>query len=795
MKRFLLYILCLLVVLPVFSRQALDTRLSVSDAARCLTDGDTLTIPMGDGGEVSSLWVERISSLNSSEGIRTFVAYSGSDLLGALSFDGQRISGWVMYNGYSWRVDTDADACVTVSRENCHECDGHCVDAVDGGMPAKPVASRSAVEQNGSGWSDRINGSIVYNDAILYVYRLAVPVDWPVFSSSIFGSDASRVKSYWANLEVSLNEIFGRDVGVFFVIVNDDRLIRDSADEQMYTTTDGGQVIKQSTGVVNSIIGEDSYDVSYSVSNITTSLGVAYLGAVYKKWLKAASAGHYAMSTIAHEIGHMFGAQHTFTVGGVSTIETEPGLGQSLMSYGLRKGNYFSLPSIRQIRGILARYMPYLSYPGRTETFNVDRDNGYDNIVCGIPTDNRPPVIDVAALKSKYRIPKNTYFQFHIDASDPDGDELLYMAHQSDFSGAVFVSDAPVAVPDITFQPKWSWILSDGKWKFVMDDDTDPTSTGTFHFWLGVSDGRMPESTDPSQNPHAMCYDAFETEVEVTDGTPFRITGTILRDYTAGLRLALTWNVDRSVFGEDSRVRILLSDDFGQTWKYVLKESAPNNGRCEVILPQLTFNYISMGGSRKEIRAGVIKVEEIGGIAYAVTASDPIYEQPDGSQTYSGGFRLNKSDVVFSGTPERYIVVPESEIPPVADVTATCKGILLKVSFSESREGNVISRVWEAENPSGIRYAFEQIICIRNSEPDAGIADIPGADSRWNMYVVGRTLIVGNVSGLTVDVFDLQGRWLFSRRNVTTDIERINMPSSGLYVVRVGNEARTIVVR
>lgn len=794
MKRLFLYIICLLAVLPVFSRQALDAKLSVSDAVRCLTGGDTLTIPMDAGGEVSSIWVERISSLNSSEGIRSFVAHSGSDLLGALSFDGQRISGWVMYNGHSWRVDTDADACVTVSREKGHECDGHCVESVDD-MPAEPIASRSAAEQLGSGWSDRINGNIVYNDAILYVYRLAIPVDWSVFSSSIFGGDVSRVKSYWANLEVSLNEIYGRDAGVFFTIVNDDRLIRDSADKRMYTTTDGSWIIGQSTGVVNSIIGEDSYDVAYTVSDITSSLGVTYLNAAYKKSRKAASTGDYALRTVAHEIGHMFGAQHTFTVGGATSIETEPGLGQSLMSYGLRAGNYFSLPSIRQIRSILARYMPYLSYPDRTETFNIDRDNGYTNIVCGIPTDNRPPVIDVSTLKSKYRIPKNTYFQFHIDASDPDGDELLYMAHQSDFSGAAFVSDAPASVPDVTFQPRWSWIFSDAKWKFVMDENTDPTSTGTFHFWLGVSDGRIPESTDPVQNPHAMCYDAYETEVEVTDGVPFRFSGTILRDYTAGQRLTLTWNVDRSVFGADSRVRILLSDDFGQTWKYVLKESAPNNGRCEVILPQLAFNYISMGGSRKEIRAGVIKVEEIGGIAYAVTATDPIYEQTDGSQTYSGGFRLNKSDVVFSGTPERYIIVSESEIPPVANVTATCKGVLLEVSFSESRDGNVISRIWEAENPSGIRYAFEQIICIRNSGPDAGVTEIPVSDSRWDMYVDGRTVIIDNVSGLSVDVFDLQGRWLFLRRNMTTDTERINMPAPGVYVVRVGSEARRIIVR
>ncbi len=792
MERLLLYIFCFITVLPVFSRDVFKTELPVSDVARCLAAGDTLSIPMCDGGKVSMLWIERMSSLNQSEGIRTFVARSEANLLGVLSFGDQNISGWIIYGGCPWRVYTDTDACIAVSRENCSENDWHCVSA--DGLPAGTVVRQSIAAQTGTSWSDCINGNIVYNDAVLYVYRLAVPVDWPVFSNSVFGGNADRVKSYWANLEVSLNEIYGRYAGVFFTIINDDRLIRDSADKLMYTTTDGTEIIRQSTGVVNSIIGEDSYDVAYTVANVTSSLGVTYLGAAYKYSRKGASTGDYALHTVAHEIGHMFGAQHTFTVGGYSSIETEPGLGQSLMSYGLRSGNYFSLPSIRQIRSILAQYMPYLSYPDRTEMFNVDRDGGYSNIVCGIQTENSAPHIDAKSMKKKYRIPKNTYFQFHIDASDPDGDELLYMAHQADFSNAAFVSAEPVAAPVVSFQPVWSWILSDGKWKFVKEDDTDPASTGTFHFWIGVSDGRAPGSADPAQSPHAMCYDAYETEVEITDGTPFRFSGTMLRDYTAGQRLTLTWNVDSDIFGSESRVRILLSDDFGQTWKYVLKESAPNNGRCEVILPQLTFNYISMGGSRKEIRAGVIKVEEIGGIAYAVTATDPIYDQPDGSQTYSGGFRLNKSDVVFYGTPERYITVTESEIPPAAEVSATCKGVKLEVSFMESREDNVITRVWEAENLSGSRYAFEQIICIKDFESGTGIAESLASDVRWNIYVAGRTIIVDNALGLSVDVFDLQGRLLFSRKSVTATAEHIAM-TPGIYVVRVGDCARRVVVK
>lgn len=699
----------------------------------------------------------------------------------------------MIHNGCSWRIDTDDAGVIVVSREQERECNGDCVADSD---PGRAMPARS-----GSVWSDRMDGNIVYNDAILYVYRLAVPIDWPVFSSSIFDNDVVRVKDYWANLEVSLNEIYGRYAGVFFTIVNDERLIRDSADKRMFTTTVGSSMINLSTGVVNSIIDEDSYDIAYVVTKRTSSeLGVTYLNAAYKKSRKAASTGDYALRTVAHEIGHMFGAQHTFTEGGVSSISTEPGLGQSLMSYGLRAGNYFSLPSIRQIRSTLAQYMPYLSYPDREQVFNADRDSGYTNVVCGIQTDNRPPVIDTSMVKKRYRIPKNTYFQFRVDASDPDGDDLLYVVHQADYSDAAFVSAEPSASPNITFQPVWSWILSDLKWKFVKEEFTDPTSTGTFHFWLGAIDGRGPEaSDDPAQNPHAMCYDAFETEVEVAEGTPFRFTNTeyMSRYYTAGQKLTLTWNVDPDFFDADSRVRILLSTDFGRTWDYVLKESVPNNGRCEVILPLDAFSFISIDGSRKEIRPGVIKVEEIGGIAYAVTATDPVYEQPDGSQTYSGGFCLNKSGIVFSGTPEHYITVEKDEIPPVAEVTASLtNGTPLDVTYHESRDGDVISRIWEASSPStGQSAAFEQIICVKtNGSGPSGVDEI-AAGSVCGVMVSGRTVVAYNVAGLSVEVYDLQGRMLFSRHNLTAGTECVDLPTPGFYVVRIGCESFKVAVR
>ena len=60
------------------------------------------------------------------------------------------------------------------------------------------------------------------------------------------------------------------------------------------------------------------------------------------------------------------------------------------------------------------------------------------------------------------------------------------------------------------------------------------------------------------------------------------------------------------MFGYDSRVRISLSDDFGETFKYILKESAPNTGSCQVILPHVAIGQVNYAGTGIMPRAGII---------------------------------------------------------------------------------------------------------------------------------------------------------------------------------------------
>ena len=93
------------------------------------------------------------------------------------------------------------------------------------------------------------------------------------------------------------------------------------------------------------------------------------------------------------------------------------------MSHGVER-EFFSLSSIQRIREKLLQ-APYKR---------------------GITFASNPPKIDATKIKKTYTIPKDTYFQFHIPATDPDSSQLLYMVQQRDVRLGEEVSIAQYAI-------------------------------------------------------------------------------------------------------------------------------------------------------------------------------------------------------------------------------------------------------------------------------------------------------------------------------------------------------------
>ena len=430
---------------------------------------------------------------------------------------------------------------------------------------------------------------------------------------------------------------------------------------------------------------------------------MAHLGEITGK-LKGGCIANHEFYIILHEFGHLLGSAHTFTIGGQTASSfTEPDRGNSIMSYiNDPYGTYFSLPSIYTIRNRTNLHDAYYSDKARTQLVGLPQAN----IPYGEVSDNRAPVIHRAKLKKSYTLPPNTYFQFDIEASDPDGDPLLYMAHQADFKifgKARFPSNRPTESNRIEFYQPYRKNRSND-WEAVPFKFTKPTETGEFTFWLGVCDGKV--GAYKNGKPHVPLYDVYETKVNIVGGTPFRIINVSKSSagkYKRGKEVTLTWGVDKNIFGEDSKVRILFSDDYGKSYKYVLADGIPNNGKATVIFPTQAKGW---KGSNLYVE-GLFKIEVIDHIAYAVHTDTP------------STLDMHSPDITFKNLPEPVITVKKNAIPAAPNVTAEsyCKRGSINIVLLEEPHDTYLLRQWIATNGCGDKVTAQQFIYYEKEAP------------------------------------------------------------------------------
>ena len=496
----------------------------------------------------------------------------------------------------------------------------------------------------------------------------------------------------------------GREIGCKFELVNDPRLIIPTKEKEVYDRPSVRTVVERATGDFNTLIGEENYDAGIVFSVYKDNRGLAHLGEITGK-LKGGCIANHEFYIILHEFGHLLGSAHTFTIGGQTASSfTEPDRGNSIMSYiNDPYGTYFSLPSIYTIRNRTNLHDAYYSDKARTQLVGLPQAN----IPYGEVSDNRAPVIHRAKLKKSYTLPPHTYFQFDIEASDPDGDPLLYMAHQADFKifgKARFPSNRPTESNRIEFYQPYRKNRYN-EWEKVPFKFTGENETGEFTFWLGVCDGKV--GAYKNNKPHVPLYDVYETKVNIVGGTPFKISSLTgsnnIGRYTRGKDITINWTVDKNIFGEDSKVRILFSDDYGKTYRHVLADGVPNNGRATVPFPVqakgLPYN--------DRFIEGIFKVEVINHIAYAIFPEKQFQTE------------MVSPDITFKNLPEPVITVKKNAIPtpPIVTADSYCKKKKVNVVFSEVPHDTYLLRQWVATNGCGDKATAQQFIYYEKEAP------------------------------------------------------------------------------
>ena len=538
-------------------------------------------------------WQERPTSF-AKKGIKSFVGYYKGDFVASLSV-GKSVSGSFNYQGTSYEI-SDSKGQLVFYKSEQGVCGNQDKEPHKHSAFARPVLAAEEAQPK------------IANTQVLRVYRLAMHIPYSTFSRYYFDSKIEKVKTFWADTEAFLNEMYLRDLGVRFEVVNDERLIIKDATKETFASSRNASYVKDnSTIVINSLIGENSYDVGislvYTSSQQSGIRGLAHIEGVYQPNTKADAVAVLTKEVIAHEIGHLFGGRHTFSShkgsAAYDSEKTELGSGTSVMSYGSPR-DFFSLSSIERIRQRLTQ----VPAKAKDKTFAT-----------------QAPRIDYSKIKNHYTIPKGTFFQFYIPATDPDSEQLLYAVNQHDVRNGdetpitQYTIYKPTTANPVTIKTEYN-----DSGTTVANSGLVHQTTGTFTFWLGVSDAQPQQAAD-----YIVQYDLAETKVTVKEGTPFEITTTLKNKYKGGEKISLQWKVDATIFA-GTKVRVLLSDDLGKTFKHIVLAETANDGAEEITLPNINTTK------------AVLKIEVIDGLAFALTNYNP----------QTGGFTIEKDDNLAS---------------------------------------------------------------------------------------------------------------------------------------------------
>jgi len=421
-------------------------------------------------------------------------------------------------------------------------------------------------------------------DGNLRTYRLALACTSAY--SLYYGNTIAKVLAAMNTTITRVNSVYRRDLSVVFQIVaNNDRLIYingfnidASPDPDPYDNYNGSGMLSANTSNITGLIGVGAYDIGHVFS--TGGGGIAGTGPCTASTKGSGVTGivtpqfdPFDIDYVCHEIGHQFGAGHTYynaCFGSKVSDDYEPGSASTIMGYaGICAPNvqgnsdaYFHARSIAQMTAAIATH----------------------SCVTGTSTGNAAPVI--AALTAR-TIPKSTPFLLKGSATDANTADLLtYTWEQYDATdggvqppvatntaGPVFRSLMPTSDPSRTF-PNLAALISNTTptWEVL------PSVARTLNFRLTVRDNStLGGRTD------------FK-DVAITVGTagPFLVTApnTGSEIWYVGETKAVTWNVaSTNTATYSTTVNIKLSTDGGYTYPITLASGVANSGTANITVP------------------------------------------------------------------------------------------------------------------------------------------------------------------------------------------------------------------
>jgi len=382
--------------------------------------------------------------------------------------------------------------------------------------------------------------------------------------------------------------IYEDEVGVKFnLVANNDLLVY--TDPVGDGLSNSSSLLNQTTSRINSVIGSANYDVGHGLS--TGAGGVAFLGVICTSNKGGGVTGlaqpigdPFYVDYVAHEMGHQFGAAHTFNgdsgscAGGNRTASSayEIGSATTIMGYAGICGN----------DNVQNNSDAYFHYRSQFQiNAHVSSGSG-NNCDAAFASGNNTPVVDAG---SSITIPMGTPFFLTATGSDPDGDTVLYCWEEYDLgsqqdanaadngSSPLFRSFSPTTSPTRYFPNLLD--LNNGT---LTRGEKYPMTNRTMTMRVTARDN----------NPSGGGWATDTTNVTVTTAAgPFNVTSQSSPTTITNGQMTVTWSVanTNTIIGA-TQVDILFSTNAGASFDYVLATGVPNDGSEIVTLPSVLTN-------------------------------------------------------------------------------------------------------------------------------------------------------------------------------------------------------------
>ncbi|NJX14467.1 reprolysin-like metallopeptidase [Tamlana crocina] len=442
------------------------------------------------------------------------------------------------------------------------------------------------------------------NDGMLRTFRLALAstveysqYHWVAAGLNAGDSEADKKNAVLNAMVVTMtrvNGIFQRDLSVKMVLVdntdiifiNTDNITNNPDDNEVQT------VFSQIQTLTDDLIQPANYDIGHTFMTGNGGI-VQMLGSVCVNDVKAMGytgsqipvGDAYDIDYVAHEMGHQFGAPHTFNgnAGGcgsgnrTASNAYEPGSGSTIMGYA-------GLCSSQNVQSNSDAYFHQKSIQMMWDNITTG------NSTCGTPTatGNSAPIANAG---SDYTIPISTPFKLTGNSTDPDGTSThTYTWEQYDLGAAGAPDETNVTGPlfrsfegttdPVRYFPDFEdYLNTNGS----TDWEKLPAFNRTMRFALTVRDNDVVGANGGGQT----AVDFMNVTVNSTE--PFTVSNPV--NWAQTTTETINWNVGQTVDVGTINcqfVNIKLSTDGGLTFPTIIASNTPNDGEHTFTVPSIS---------------------------------------------------------------------------------------------------------------------------------------------------------------------------------------------------------------